>query len=88
MGGQRTEDSLGTTETAADNCDGADGARSKHGALARCKYNLLALEATEATEEPWRNGRGQKYRRRRTKTSSAHSMRKKKWRREQGEATP
>ena len=78
MGGQRTEDSLGTTETAADNCDGADGARSKHGALARCKYNLLALEATEATEEPWRNGRGQKYRRRRTKTSSAHSMRKKK----------
>ena len=26
--------------------DGADGARSEHSALARCKYNILALEAT------------------------------------------
>ena len=50
MGGQRTEDSLGTTETAADNCDGADGARSKHGALARSEYDLLASEELEASE--------------------------------------
>ena len=27
--------------------NGADGSRSKHGALARRKYNILALEATE-----------------------------------------
>ena len=56
MGGQRTEEPPGTTKTAVDDgsagpCpqqyDGADGARSENGALARHEYNLLALEATE-----------------------------------------
>ena len=56
MGGQRTEEPPDTTETAEDNgsagsrlqqSDGADRTRSKHGALARREYDLLASEATE-----------------------------------------
>ena len=56
MGGQWTEEPPGMTETAEDNgstgarqrkYDGADGARSEHGALARRAYDLLASEAME-----------------------------------------
>ena len=56
MGGQRTAEPPNTTETAEEDgsagtwprqSDGANGARSEHGALARCEYNLLASEATE-----------------------------------------
>ena len=56
MGRQRTEYPPGTMYMAEDNdslgpwprkSDGADGARSKHGALACRKYDLLASEATE-----------------------------------------
>ena len=56
MGGQRTEEPLGTTETAAEDgsagpwlwkSDRAYGAMSEHGTLARREYNLLASEATE-----------------------------------------
>ena len=56
MGGQQTEEPPGTTEMAEDNgsvdtwprqSDGADGARSEHGALVRREYNLLTSEATE-----------------------------------------
>ena len=56
MGGQRTKEPPGTTETAMDDgssgarlrqSNGADGARSKHGALACREYDLLASEAAE-----------------------------------------
>ena len=56
MGGQRTEEPPDTTETAEDGgsvgprprqYDGANGARSEHGELARHEYDLLSSEATE-----------------------------------------
>ena len=56
MGGKRTAEPPGTTEMAADyssagprprQFDGANGARSKRGAFARRKYDLLVSEATE-----------------------------------------
>ena len=56
MGGQRTAEPPNTTDTVEEGgsagpqlrqYDGADSARSEHGALARCKYNLLASEETE-----------------------------------------
>ena len=56
MGGQRTEEPPDMIETAEDGgsawprtrqSDGTDGARSKQGALARHKYNILKLEETE-----------------------------------------
>ena len=55
-GGQQTVEPAATTDMAEDNCsavprqeqsDSADGARSEHGALARCNYDILASEATE-----------------------------------------
>ena len=57
MGGQRTEEPPGKTETAADNSSvgplprKSDGARSEHSALARRKYDLLASDATEGGQE-------------------------------------
>ena len=56
MGMQRMKDLTGKTEMVEDDgragtwprqSHGADGARSKHGALARREYDLLASEATE-----------------------------------------
>ena len=56
MGGQRTEEPPATTEVSEEDgsagprprqSDGADGARSNHGALVCRKYNILASEATE-----------------------------------------
>ena len=57
MGGQWTAEPPGKeTKTAADGgsggdlprqSDGADGARSEHGSLARCEYDLLTSEATK-----------------------------------------
>ena len=53
---QRTEETPGTMNMAEDESsagaqprksEGADGVRSKHGTLARRKYNLLASKATE-----------------------------------------
>ena len=55
MGGQQTAEPPDTTETAEEDgsvgprprqSDGADGARSEHGVLARREYDLLTLEAT------------------------------------------
>ena len=56
MGGDRTAEPPDTMELAEKDgskgprpaqSDGADGARSEHGALAHRKYNRLASEATE-----------------------------------------
>ena len=52
-GGQQTAEPAETMETAEDNGsmgpwqEQSDGARSKHGALARCVYDILVSEATE-----------------------------------------
>ena len=56
MGGQRVPEPPDTTELAEEyvspgprprQSDGADGARSEHGSLVRCEYDLLTSEATK-----------------------------------------